>query len=85
MFKIGAAKQGVPDFSIGEEKNITRPKTAAFTTRAKMKAEKLKPKTASSISEELRTDYFEFFTPRPDAKIYQKPEATNLEQKKDNS
>ena len=50
-----------------------------------MKEEKLKPKTASSISEELRTDYFEFFTPRPDAKIYQKPEATNLEQKKDNS
>lgn len=85
MFKIGAAEQGVPDFSIGEEKNANRPRTAAFTTRAKMKAEKLKPKTASNISEEPRTDYFEFFTPRPDAKIYQKSEATSLEQKKDNN
>lgn len=70
MFKIGAAEQGVPDFSIGEEKNANRPKTAAFTTRAKMKAKKLKPKTASNISEILKTDYFEFFTPRLDVKIY---------------
>lgn len=85
MSKIGAAGQGAPDFSIGEEKNISRPKTAAFTTRAKMKAEKLKPKTADKISEELKTDCFEFFTPRPDAKIYQKPETTSLEQKKDKS
>lgn len=44
MPKIRAAEQGVPDFSIEEEKNANRPKTAAFTIRAKMKANKLKQK-----------------------------------------
>ncbi|MGN1034632.1 MAG: hypothetical protein ACI4PK_03490 [Oscillospiraceae bacterium] len=66
MPKIRAAKQEVPGFSIGEEKNANRSKIANFTTRAKMKAKKLKPKTASNISEILKTDYFKFFTPRID-------------------